>query len=63
MVRLKPEDVVDSTGALRVLDDLKQHWPWVKHSFADGAYDRRQLLGKSVFLDFVVEVIRRLAGQ
>ncbi len=63
MVRLTPADIADSTGALQVLDALKQRWPWVRHWFADGAYDRRQLLDKAAFLDFVVEVVRRLAGQ
>jgi hypothetical protein len=27
--------------------------------FADGAYDRTQLLDKAAFLDFVIEVVRR----
>ena len=31
----------------------------MKHFFADGAYDRRKLLDKAAFLDFVVEVVRR----
>ena len=31
----------------------------LKHFFADGAYDRRTLLDKAAFLDFVVEVVRR----
>lgn len=63
MVRLTPADIADSSGALAVLDALKQRWPWVRHLFADGAYDRRQLLDKAVLLDFVVDVVLRLAGQ
>lgn len=63
MVRLTPADIADSTGALPVLDALKQRWPWVRHLFADGAYDRRQLLDKAVFLDFVVAVVCHLDGQ
>jgi len=31
----------------------------MKHFFADGAYDRRTLLDKAAFPDFVVEVVRR----
>lgn len=31
MVRLTPADLADSTGAVPVLDALKQRWPWVKH--------------------------------
>jgi hypothetical protein len=34
----------------------------VKHLFADGAYDRRQLLDKAAYLDFVIEVIRSYRG-
>lgn len=29
------------------------------HLFADGAYDRRQMLDKAAFLDFVVEIVCR----
>ncbi|AHI24717.1 transposase (IS12528) [Komagataeibacter xylinus E25] len=31
----------------------------VKHLFADGAYDRLQLMNKAAFLDVMVESIRR----
>lgn len=31
----------------------------MKHLFADGAYDRLQLMDKATFLDFTVEVIGR----
>ena len=46
-----------------VLDGLIKLWPWVKHLFGDAAYDRRKLLDKASFLDFTVEVVRRLQGQ
>jgi putative transposase len=46
-----------------VLDGLIKRWPWVKHLFGDAAYDRRQLMDKAVFLDFTVEVVRRLKGS
>ncbi len=32
----------------------------MKHLFADGAYDRGRLMDKAAFLDFVIEVVRRL---
>jgi putative transposase len=38
-------------------------WPWIKHLFADGAYDRTTLLDKGAFLNFVVEIVRRLNGE
>jgi hypothetical protein len=33
------------------------------HLFVDGAYDRAQLKDKVVFLDFVIDVMRRLASE
>jgi transposase len=59
MVNLTTADISDSAGAQQILDAIRKHWPWIKHFFADGAYDRRRLLDKAVFLDFVIEVIRR----
>ena len=31
--------------------------------FADGAYDRGQLMDKATFPDFVIEVVQRIDGQ
>lgn len=62
-LNLTPADVADSSGALLVLEALKERWPWVKHVFGDAAYDRRALLDKAAFLDFTVEVVRRLQNQ
>jgi len=63
MVRLTPADLSDSAGDQLVLDALRKRWPWLKHLFGDGAYDRGRLLSKAAFLDFTVAVIRRLAEQ
>lgn len=63
MVNLTPADIVDSTGAIAVLDALKKRWPGLRHFFADGAYDRRALMDKAATLDFVVEVVRRHEDQ
>jgi transposase len=63
MVNLTPADISDSTGAQAILDGIRKRWPWVKHLFADGAYDRLQLMDKAAFLDFVIEVIRRSDTQ
>ena len=27
-----------------ILDSVRKRWPWLKHLFADGAYDRTQLM-------------------
>ena len=63
MVNLTTADISDSAGAQPILDAIRKRWPWVKHLFADGAYDRRQLLDKAAYLDFVIEVIRRLDSE
>lgn len=59
MVNLTTADISDSAGAQLILDAIRKRWPWVKHLFADGAYDRGKLMDKARFLDFVVEVVRR----
>jgi transposase len=43
MVNLTTADISDSAGAQMILDAIRQRWPWLKHFFADGAYDRGQL--------------------
>jgi transposase len=63
MVNLTPADMADSTGAEWVLVALKKRWPWVKHLFADAAYDRRRLLDEATMLGFIVEVVRKLEDQ
>ena len=59
MVALTTGDIADSAGAQAVMDALRQRWPWIRHLFADGAYDRRQMLDRAAYLDFVVEIVRR----
>jgi hypothetical protein len=48
-----------SAEAIAILGALRKRWPWVKHLFADGAYDRLELMDKIAYLEFVVEIIRR----
>src|SRR6195952_509748 len=59
MVNLTTADISDSAGAQAILDAVRKRWPWLKHLFADGAYDRTKLLDKAVFRDFVLEIVRR----
>ncbi|MGE3743994.1 MAG: IS5 family transposase [Geminicoccaceae bacterium] len=59
MVNLTSADVADSTGAQAILAAIRKRWPWLKHLFADGAYDRGKLMSKAAFLDFVLEIVRR----
>jgi putative transposase len=63
MVNLTTADISDSAGAQAILDAIRKRWPWVKHLFADGAYDRRKLLDKAAFLDFTIEVVKRIEGE
>ena len=63
MVNLTPADISDSAGAQAILDGIRKRWPWIKHLFADGAYDRTQLMDKAAFLDFVIEVVRRIDSE
>ena len=63
MVNLTTADISDSAGAQAILDGIRKRWPWVKHLFADGAYDRLKLMDKAAYLDFVIEIIRRSDDQ
>ncbi len=63
MVNLTSADISDSAGAQMILDALRKRWPWLKHLFADGGYDRTQLMHKAVFLDFIIEIVRKMEGQ
>lgn len=63
MVNLTPADISDSAGAQKVLEAVRLRWPWIKHLFADGAYDRATFMDKAAMLDFIVEVVRRLSDQ
>jgi transposase len=59
MVNLTPADISDSAGAQMILDGVRKRWPWLKHLFADGAYDRTQLMDKAAFLDSTIQVVKR----
>jgi putative transposase len=63
MVNMTTADIADSTGAAKVLEAVRQRWPWMKHLFADSAYDRAMLMDKARTLDFVVEVVRKMQDQ
>lgn len=63
MVNLTTADISDSAGAQTILDAIRKRWPWVKHLFADAAYDRLKLMDKAAYLEFVLEIIRRRDGQ
>jgi transposase len=59
MVNLTTAGISDSAGAQIILDSVRKRWPWLKHLFADSAYDRIKLMDKAAFLDFTIEIIKR----
>jgi transposase len=63
MVNLTTADISDSAGAQAILDGVRKRWPWIKHLFADAAYDRLKLMDKAAYLEFIVEIIRRSDDQ
>ncbi len=63
MVNLTTADISDSAGAQHILDAIRRRWPWLKHFFADGAYDRGKLMDKAAFLDFTIAIIKRITGE
>lgn len=63
MINITPADLSDSAGAMTILEAIRKRWPWVKHLFADGAYDRLTLMDKAAYLRFVLEIIRRSEQQ
>jgi transposase len=63
MVNLTTADIQDAAGAERIIAAVRKRWPWLKHLFADGAYDRGKLMSKAAYRDFVIEIVRKLADQ
>lgn len=63
LVNLTPADVQDAAGADQIIKAVRQRWPWLKHLFADGAYDRGTLMSQAAYRDFVIEVVRKLENQ
>jgi len=59
MVNLTTADISDSAGAQEIVAAIRRRWPWLKHLFGDGAYDRTKLLDAAALRDFTVEIIRR----
>jgi transposase len=63
MINLTPADVQDAAGAQAIIAAVRKRWPWLKHLFADGAYDRGKLMSLAAYHDFVIEVVRKLEDQ
>ena len=63
MVHLTPQTSPTAPAPRRSWTAIRKRWPWVKHLFADGAYDRLKLMDKAAYLDFVIQIIRRSDEQ
>ena len=63
MVNLTTADVQDAAGAEQIIAAVRKRWPWLKHLFADGAYDRGKLASLAAWRDFTIEIVRKLADQ
>lgn len=63
MVHLTSADSATAPGHRSSWTPSASAGRYVKHLFADGAYDRLKLMDKAAYLDFVVEIIRRSEGQ
>ncbi|MFZ1429633.1 MAG: IS5 family transposase [Geminicoccaceae bacterium] len=63
MVNLTSADIQDAAGAEQIVLGIRKRWPWLKHLFADGAYDRGKLMSRAAYHDFVIEVVRKLEHQ
>ena len=42
-----------ASGAQAIVAVIRKRWPWLKHLFADGAYDRTRLMDAAAYRDFV----------
>jgi hypothetical protein len=51
-----------SAGALAILDAIRKCCSWIKHLFADGAYDHRRFMDKAAFTS-QTEVIWRAGSR
>jgi len=63
MVNLTAADVQDAAGAEAIVKGVRRRCPWLKHLFADGAYDRDRLASLVTYKDFTLEVVRKLPDQ
>jgi putative transposase len=53
MVNLTTAEISDSASAQTIVAAIRKRWPWLKHLFADGTYDRTRLMDAAAYRDFV----------
>lgn len=55
-----PADIQDRDGAPAVFKAILKRWPWLRHVFADAAYQGPKLLGELARIGrFTVEIVKR----
>ena len=59
MMNRTTANISDFAGAQKIFEAMRKRRQWMRHLFADSAYDRKKLLGKAAFLHFTIEVVRR----
>jgi transposase len=62
MVNLTTADVQDAAGAEHVVAAIRKRWPWLKHLFAGGAYDRGKLMDEAAYHGWLRRRGRAQAG-
>ena len=53
----------DAAGAKKIVAAVRRRWPWLKHLFADAAYDRGKLASAAAYRDFMIEIVCKLPDQ
>jgi putative transposase len=63
MVNLRGADVQDAAGVEAIIKGVRRRWPWLKHLVAESACDRGRPAGPAAYMDFMLEVVRKLPDQ
>jgi hypothetical protein len=58
MVTSPPPTSPTAPGAQSIVAAIRRRRPWLKHLFADGAYDRTRLIDAATYRDLIVEIVR-----
>lgn len=62
MLNVTTADIQDAEGAELITKAIRKRWPWLRHLFADGAYDQGKLMIAAAYQDFTIEDVRKIAG-
>ncbi len=62
-VNLTTADMQDAAGAEKIVAAVRKRRPWLRHLFADGAYEKGKMMSASACPDFVLEIVRKLPAH